>query len=111
MNIEDIRFTTQIVVVEGIELPWQELKPYEPDKGSVLREGTVFVSMDTLYQLSEQGLWDSSFGNVLLLDYLEGLALEAAGLAERETRGGHHRTDLLMEFLMRYEKRAVDAGD
>jgi hypothetical protein len=36
---------------------------------------------------------------VLLLDYQEGLALERAGLAERETKGGYHRTDLLLEFL------------
>lgn len=105
----DVPVIARTTWVLGIELPWQEIKRYDPEKGTVLREGRVFVEMSTLYAVSEQGVWESQFGNVLLLDYLEGLALEAAGLAEQETRGGYHTTELLTEFLREYEARSVAA--
>jgi hypothetical protein len=95
----EIVICTRTIEQRGIELPWREIKRYEPDKGKVLGEGTVFVPLDTLCELAEQDRWASQFGSVLLLDYQEGLALERAGLAERETKGGYHRTDLLLEFL------------
>lgn len=99
-------------IVRGIVLPWQRversgpifrdgenLTPDRPAKGTVLDSGEVFIELNTLYALSEQDRWDSQFGSALLLGHGEGLALVAAGLAEEETRGGYHRTDLLLAFI------------
>lgn len=104
---------TRTIEQRGIELPWQRVErygPYEindgsgrytdnPPKGTVLDSGVVFIPLSTLEDLAEQDVYDSQFGRVLLLDYHEGLALEAAGLAAKETKGGYHRTDKLLEFL------------
>lgn len=104
---------TKTVEVKGIELRWERVERYGPNtmliataesqrrppKGTVLESGTVFIPLSTLEEVAEQDVYDSAFGRVLLLGYYEGLALEAAGLAARETKGGYHRTDKLMEFL------------
>lgn len=102
---------TRTVEQRGIELPWQRVERYgpyttaegktvdKPPKGTVLEEGTVFIPLSTLEELSEQDVWDSQFGSAFLLDYHEGLALKAVGLAAEETRGGFHRTEKLLEFL------------
>ena len=100
-------------VIRGIRLPWQRVERTGPiptadgrvmhadhaPKGTVLDSGEVFIPLETLEELAEQGQWDSQFGSAYLLGTHEGLALEAAGLAERETRGGYHRTDALRAFL------------
>lgn len=105
-------------VIKGIRLPWERVERYgpqlnrhtntmtdHPPKGTVLESGEVFIEMSTLYDLSEQDVWDSQFGSVLTLGYHEGMALEQAGLAVEETRGGFHRTERLMKFLKHYENR------
>lgn len=111
--------TTQTRVIEGIVLPWQRVERTgpqrldngiiigedRPPKGTVVESGEVFIDINTLYDLSEQDRWDSQFGSACLLGPWEGLALVEAGLAEEETRGGFHRTDLLMEFIKDYENR------
>lgn len=102
---------TRVVEQKGITLPWERwspravfrdgvnLTPERPDPPVLQDSGEVFVPLDTLYELAEQGIWDSQFGSAFLLGAYEGLALEAAGLAERETKGGYHRTDKLVEWL------------
>jgi len=111
-----INVTSRTVVEKGILLPWERwsippvfgkegdnLTPERPDPPVLLDSGTVFITMDMLYELSEQDRWDSQFGRVLLLPPHEALALEAAGLAERETKGGYHRTDKLVAFIEEQE--------
>lgn len=83
---------TRTVTEQGIELPYVK-QSY--GTAEVIERGTVFVTVSTLEQVSEQGAWDSQVGGALLLDEPEGLALEQAGLAVRETRGGYHGTDAL----------------
>lgn len=93
LNLTDRRIKKTI---RGIELKvpndvrdcWKHLKGRD-----------VFVTVSTLEKLADQGSWDSQFGKVLLLPPDEGLALEAAGLAEQETRGGYHGTDLLRKLM------------
>lgn len=106
--------TTRTIEVKGIVLPWEEVERYGSDltyadgrqmyperkpTGTVVASGEVFISLDTLYELSEQDVWDSQFGSAYLLGHHEGLALEKAGLAVRETRGGYHRSETLLKFL------------
>lgn len=114
MNAMNITVVTRTVEVKGVELPWERIELFGcdvlrdegssmfPDReptGTVVESGTVFVPLDTLYDLSEQDVWGSTFGNAFLLPHKEGLALVAAGLAVQENRGGFHRTDKLVEFL------------
>jgi hypothetical protein len=61
--------------------------------------GEVFISRQDLETLAEQGVWDSQFGQVLLLGPCEGLALEQAELAVLETKGGYHRSEKLLDLL------------
>lgn len=85
--MDEMRKATHSVVEWGLELP----------DGS---GGVVFINRDTLTQLGEQGRYDSQFGPSLFIgDTTAERALVAAGLAERETRGGIHRTQKLMELL------------
>lgn len=59
-----------------------------------------FIPQDDLIRLSEQGRYDSQFGPSFFIgDPTVERALITAGLAERETRGGIHRTQKLMELL------------
>lgn len=96
---EGLVWTSRTVVQKGIELLWEQRKAYEPDKGKVVRTGRVFITEETLWELSKQGQWDSQFGGSYLLAMDQGLALEQAGLAVRETKGGYHSTEKLREFL------------
>lgn len=119
VKVKDIEVTTRTVEQRGIVLPWQRVEQTgpitlpggrvafedHPPKGTVLDEGEVFIPLDTLYALLEQERWDSQFEHAFLLDYHEGLALEAAGLAQRETRGGYHRTQALVDLLARLERQ------
>lgn len=109
---EILKWTTRTIEQKGIELPWQRIERYgpqeidgriffeeRPPKGTVIEEGTVFIPESVLYEVAEQGVWDSQFGNALLLDTHMGYALEQAGLADRETRGGYHGTEKLRLLL------------
>jgi hypothetical protein len=103
--------TTRTVEEKGIVLPWERwsypavfrdgvnLTPERKHPSVIEDSGEVFVPMNTIYELAEQDRWDSQFGSAFLLGPDEGLALEAAGLAERETKGGYHRTDKLLTWL------------
>lgn len=99
--------------IEGIKVPWQRVERSGPltkadgsvhfedraPKGTVLESGEVFIPLSQLEELSEQGQWDSQFGEAFLLGAYEGYALEALGYAEQETRGGYHGTEALAAFL------------
>lgn len=64
----------------------------------------VFISENTLIALAEQSRWDTHFGNPpILLTPAEGKALVQVGLAEQETRGGYHGTDLLRSRMDEWE--------
>ncbi len=108
-------------VVYGVELPWEERERYDrpayPDtcpqhhpevhthpggrctcapvvKGALINRGTVFVSLSTLYEVCERTTDDYLRGSLPpSIGFREGLALEQAGLARRETRGGYHGTE------------------
>ena len=95
----------RVVTETGITLPYRKRKyepfvPGRPPAGKVFEEGVVFVGYDFLEALSEQGTWDSQFGNVLLChdDRIEA-ALEAIGFLVKETKGGVHGTDELKAWL------------
>lgn len=92
--------------IKFITLPWNKLaNGYDKlggraEIGDVLESGIVDIPLNKIYRLAEQDRWDSQFGGAFIdLDTKEGWALEQAGLAERETRGGHHRTDLLTDWM------------
>lgn len=105
------QIATETRIIYGVRLPWQRVEKYGPNqdpsgawsdhppKGTVLDSGEVFVSLSTLEELAEQDEWDSQFGSAFLLDLHQGLALEAAGLAVSETRGGYHRSESLQQFI------------
>ncbi len=109
--MDEIAVTARTIEQRGITLPWERwsypavfkdgrnLTPERPHPSVLEDSGEVFIPMDTLYELAEQDRWDSQFGSAFLLGAHEGLALEAAGLAERETRGGYHRTDALVALI------------
>lgn len=82
-------------VERGVRLPYRT--PARPGNESMV--GEIFIPERTLWELAEQDTHDSQFGMPLLLDYYEGFALEQAGLAVRETRGGFHRSATLLTFL------------
>lgn len=130
IDLSTIKMSEQIRTVKGIVLPYrrktdvdwvpatmtdieteppQNLRQSGPGQPVFIKTwkwetGEVFIDEDTLLELSEQGLWDSQFGKVLLLnDPREGAALEEAGLAVQETKGGYHRTDALLKLLQRLE--------
>lgn len=96
---------TRTVTQYGIELPWERVERYgpqynkhletwsdNPPKGTVLESGTVFIELGVLEELMEA---DHSFGmgGAYLVGYREGMALEVAGLASQETRGGYFTSD------------------
>jgi hypothetical protein len=70
----------------------------------------VWVSYEFLEELSDQGVFDSQFGKVLLANRDQERVLEARGLAERETRGGVHRGSGLEEFMKGLEWPEEEAG-
>lgn len=116
-----VALTSRTKVVYGAELPWEEREPYDkpahPDtcpqhhpevhphpggrctcspvvKGTLINRGTVFVSLSTLYEVCERTTDDYWSGATPpSIGFREGLALEQAGLAVREARGGYHGTE------------------
>lgn len=110
--MDTLTWSTRTVQEKGLWLPWERVERYgpqringktlfedRPPKGTVLESGTVFVTESTLYEVAEQGTYDSQFGSALLLGPYEGPALVKAGLAVEETRGGYHGTDKLRRLL------------
>lgn len=69
------------------------------DRKARHRGSAVFLTIDLLEEVDQQGVWDSQFGRVLLVDSLEGCALVQLGWAVEETRGGYHGTDELKAWL------------
>lgn len=90
-----IRTAVEVRAIDGIVLPWAYAAPHEEGRGEVFIEWTV------LDDLAEQDTYRSQIYGAFILDQRTGLALEQAGLAERETRGGYHRTDALLDLLKR----------
>lgn len=106
MDVSTIELKTRQIAQRGIELPYRhERMGYDPEQNKLVvrsvDEGTVFISESTLGELVEQERYASEFGSVLLLGMFEGVALEQAGLAERETKGGYHRTAALQQLMER----------
>lgn len=99
-----VAWGSRVITQRGIWLPYRdERRRWNSDYTKLevyqVTEGTVFVTESDLEELSNQERWDSSFGSALLLGHLEGIALEQAGLAIKETRGGYFRSDTLQDFL------------
>jgi hypothetical protein len=117
MKLKNIKVTSRTVVEKGVLLPWERwsypavfkdgknLTPDRPHPPVLLDSGSVFVPLDTLYELSEQDVFDSQFGSAFLLHGDVGPALEQAGLAAQETRGGYHRTEKLLTLIERLENQ------
>lgn len=60
----------------------------------------VWITMEFLEQLAEQGVYDSQFWSSLgAPDRRTQQALERRGLLERETRGGVHRSPALVDWM------------
>jgi len=110
--------TSRTIVEDGIVLPWERwtvppviladgrnVTPDRPNPPVLQETGEVFIPLNLLYELGEQDQWTSAFGNAFLLGPHEGLALEAAGFAVRETKGGYHRTDALVAWLASLEEK------
>lgn len=108
IDVNSIPISAVTVVRHGITLPWVEVERYGsdllythgpregeqmyPDRkrtGEVRNQGEVFIPLGTLEELMEaENSW--GMGGSFQLGYHEGMALEQAGLATRETRGGFH---------------------
>lgn len=98
--------TSRTSIQRGIELPWERRERYgpqptgpgskimtdHPPKGTVLESGTAFISIGVLEELLEAD-HSLGMGGAYLCGYHEGMALEMADLATRETRGGYFTTD------------------
>ena len=69
-----------------------------PEKGVTL-DG-VWIPLDLLGELDEQGPWDADFGSAFIsLKRDQEQALIARDLAVKETRGGCHRGPALTAFM------------
>ena len=98
----EIQKVTKTVEVEGIELPYHWESAY-PGSTFKPQSGKVFIEADTLIEVSEQDQWAGAFGESLVIaPRWADLALEQAGLAVRETRGGVHGTPALKELLKKF---------
>jgi hypothetical protein len=69
--------------------------------GDVFESGTVEISESLLYDVNDRDIDDYLVGNIptFHISSEQTWALEQAGWAVRETRGGVHGTDALTEFL------------
>lgn len=107
-------YAQEVEVVHGVTMRWEYRARYDylageaerwghqrpRPKGELLAEGTVFVPLELIERLNEQGHWDSQFGSPFIdLSPRQGWALEQAGFAVQETRGGYHRTDYTQGLL------------
>ena len=73
-----------------------------PERGVTL-DG-VWVPLQLLGELDEQGQWDSQFGSAFIaLNRDQQRVLTARGLAVKETRGGCHRGPELEAFVKALE--------
>lgn len=115
MTTKDVKleWSERTVVERGIILPWQRVERYGPQniegrilfayrlpKGSVLEAGDVFISYNELWAVAERTIDDYIVGNAIAdISYHGQMALEQAGLADAETRGGCHGTQKLRDFL------------
>jgi hypothetical protein len=110
-------WSVRMVPERYITLPYQVLERYgpyttthgyvheAPPKGTVLEEGFVDIKESTLYEVDERSTNDYLLEiTPPFVGYKEGLALEAAGLAVQETRGGYHGTAKLTKLLRKMEK-------
>ena len=115
--MSELKWSSRTIKQDGIILPWQRVEPYgpftfpdgrvtdKPPKGTVLESGEVFVPMDVLYEVSQRTSTDAMFGVTPPdVGYHEQMALEQAGLARGETRGGCHGTEKLHTFLGTWRK-------
>lgn len=93
------RYGSEMVYPNGHAREGEQIYPERQPTGTVIESGEVFIPMRTLHAIAEQDVWDSQFGGALLLGYHEGMALEKAGLAVQETKGGYHRSEALLELL------------
>lgn len=96
LDLSTITIQSRQVTEVGIKLPYVQ-RAYRTNE--VVESGTIFITIETLCELAHQATFDSYFGRALYLRRCEGLALEQAGLAVHETRGGYHRTAKLLTFL------------
>lgn len=103
LDLSTLEVATRTVEEQGLRLPYRRsIKNWVTGIAHV-EEGEAFIPIRDLVDLAEQEEWDSQFGKVLLIEEPEQTALEQAGLLERETRGGVHRTDALLPLLARLE--------
>lgn len=118
--MDEIRLTSRTVVQHGIELPWERRERYgpqymkgakawtdHPPKGTVVESGTVFIELGTLEELMEAD-HSLGMGGAYLMGYHEGMAVELAGLASQETRGGYYTTSEQRERLGSLIERLYD---
>lgn len=87
----------EVRTIKGIVLPWEWVNPYDAQKEK--RNGEAFIEWSVLDELAEQDVWRSQIFGAFLIEQDQGLALEQAGLAIHENRGGYHRTDELLALL------------
>lgn len=112
MTQDSLVWSTRTVEEKGIVLPWQRIEPYgpfqmadgrwtdNPPKGTVLESGEVFIPYSSLWDVAERTIDDYLAERMPPnVNSHEQMALEQAGLADRETRGGCHGTQKLRDFL------------
>lgn len=115
---QEVRLATRTRVQYGVELPWEERERYGsdlrypkgharegeqmyPDRqptGTIVKTGTAFVPLGVLEELLEAD-HSLGMGDAYLVGYREGMALEKAGLARQETRGGYYTREEERERL------------
>jgi hypothetical protein len=91
-------------VVSGPHVPLAVNEPAKIETRMVPEMGItldgVWISLDLLGELDEQGQWDADFGSAFIsLKSDQEQALIARDLAVKETRGGCHRGPALNAFM------------
>jgi len=118
MDIKSIKPVRKVRTEVGIELPYRiehgkwnfKVDPAVREVTKV-DEGTVFISWSLIEELSGVTTDSLGMGGSLIIGHREGYALEQAGFAVQETRGGYHGTEATKELEAHLAKTYTEAVD
>lgn len=92
--MDKISWKRRLVTETGVTLPYAEKKRWD---GESIPAGTAFIPLDLLEELSEA---TDPWGSVLIInDQYAAWALEQAGWAVRQTRGGYVSSAVFRDLL------------
>ena len=115
---DDVNQMVCPAVVSGPHVPMAVNEPSIVETRMVPEQGVtldgVWVPLNLLGELDEQGVWDSQFGDAFIdLDRDQERVLIARDLAVKETRGGCHRGPALTAFMasLKYPAKGKQDSD